>query len=225
MRPVIGITCNYDQSGGLFCLRDYYTYAVSEAGGMSLLLPAVCDLELCPHYLEVCDGVLLSGGGDVDPFWFGQDADMELGEINPARDAFEIRLAQLALSRGKPALGICRGCQIMNIAAGGTLVQDIKSSRLHEQIAPRDYPIHDILIEEGSRLNRIMGTDRIRVNSFHHQAIDVPGENMAISAWATDGIVEAIESRDKPFYLGVQWHPECMRDHYSHNLFAALVEK
>lgn len=226
MRPIIGITCNYDQSCGWFCLRDYYTDSVSGAGGMPLLLPAVRSLELCPHYLEICDGVLLSGGGDVDPFWFGQTADEELGEIDPVRDAFEIKLAQLALAAGKPVLGICRGCQIMNIAAGGTLMQDIKSGRMHEQKAPRDYPIHDILIEEGSRLNRIMGTDRIRVNSFHHQAIDVPGENMVISAWAADdGIVEAIESRDKPFYLGVQWHPECMRDYYSHNLFAALVEK
>lgn len=225
MRPVIGITCNYDQTRNLFCLRDYYTESISAAGGMPLILPINREIDLCREYFYLCDGLLFSGGGDADPYWFGQAADKDLGTVSPLRDAFEIKLARMALIDGKPALGICRGCQILNIAAGGTIVQDIKSNQLHDQKAPRDYPIHDILIETGSLLESIVQNDLIRVNSFHHQAIDKAGENMVISAWARDGIAEAVEGRTGSFYLGVQWHPECMQDIYSHRLFVALTEK
>lgn len=225
MQPVIGITCNYNQTEYQFCLREYYCDSISAAGGLPLILPVARQIELGAAYFHLCDGILFSGGGDADPYLFGQSADKDLGEVNPRRDEFEIQLARMALAGGKPALGICRGCQILNIAAGGTIVQDIKSGLMHDQKAPRDYPIHDILIESGSLLENIMQTDRIRVNSFHHQAIDKAGDNMEICAFAGDGIAEAVESRIGSFYLGVQWHPECMKDQYSRNLFLALVEK
>ncbi len=225
MRPVIGITCNYDQTKNSFDLRDYYTESIITAGGLPLLLPFAREIDFCREYYNLCDGLLFSGGGDADPYLFGQVADKDLGEVSPLRDTFEIQLARMALAGGKPALGICRGCQILNIAAGGTIVQDIKSNQLHNQKAPRDYPIHDILIESGSLLSSIAQNDLIRVNSFHHQAIDKAGENLIISAWARDGIAEAVEGRIGSFYLGVQWHPECMQDIYSRRLFTALTEK
>jgi len=225
LQPVIGITCNYNQTENLFCLRDYYTDSICAAGGVPLILPVTQTIDLCAEYFTLCDGLVFSGGGDIDPYLFGKAADKDLGEVSPLRDAFELQLARMALANGKPALGICRGCQILNIAAGGTIVQDIKSEQLHDQKAPRAYPIHDILIESNSLLGSIIQTDRIRVNSFHHQAIDQAGENMDICAFAGDGIVEAVESRTGSFYLGVQWHPESMKDNYSRSLFAALVEK
>jgi putative glutamine amidotransferase len=225
LQPIIGITCNYKQTENLFFLRDYYTDSICAAGGLPLILPVARTADQCAEYFTVCDGILFSGGGDIDPYLFGQVADKELGEVSPLRDAFELQLARMALASGKPALGICRGCQVLNIAAGGTLVQDIKSEQLHDQKAPRDYPIHDILIKSGSLLSSILQTDRIRVNSFHHQAIDRTGQNLAICALAGDGIIEAVESRTGSFYLGVQWHPECMKDEYSRSLFVALAEK
>ncbi|HNX92375.1 MAG TPA: type 1 glutamine amidotransferase, partial [Syntrophomonas sp.] len=158
MQPVIGITCNYNQTENLFCLRDYYTDSIYAAGGLPLILPVTRTIDLCAQYFTLCDGLVFSGGGDVDPYLFGQAADKDLGEVSPLRDAFELQLARMALASGKPALGICRGCQILNIAAGGTIIQDIKSKQLHDQKAPRDYPIHDILIESNSLLGNIIQT-------------------------------------------------------------------
>lgn len=225
MQPVIGITCNYNQGEQQFSLREYYCDSISAVGGLPLILPLADQIDIGAAYFQLCDGLLFSGGGDVDPYLYAQAADKNLGQVSPRRDGFEIQLARMALAVGKPALGICRGCQILNIAAGGTLVQDIKSNYLHDQKAPRDYPIHDILIESDSLLESIMQTDRIRVNSFHHQAVDKTGDGIVICAFAGDGIAEAVESRTGSFYLGVQWHPECMQDQYSRNLFIALVEK
>jgi len=225
LRPVIGITCNYVQTANLLSLRDAYAESIYMAGGLPLILPVASQQDLCRQYFDLCDGFLFSGGGDADPYWFGQTADRDLGEVSPLRDAFEIQLARMALATGKPALGICRGCQILSIADGGTILQDIKSKQLHDQKAPRDYPIHDILIESGSLLASIVQSDCIRVNSFHHQAIDKAGDNLIISAWARDGIAEAVEGRNGFFYLGVQWHPECLQDICSQRLFAALTEQ
>ena len=112
----------------------------------------------------------------------------------------------------------------LNVAAGGSLWQDIKSHLLHDQNAPRDYPIHAIVVEKGSLLQRVLGSGEIRVNSFHHQAVKKPGPGFKVCAWAPDGIAEAVESTEHNWVLGVQWHPECMTDEFSHRLFAALVK-
>ena len=225
MKPVIGITGNYNQADHLFCLRQYYVDSISQAGGIPLILPAFTQEDHCQDYFTLCDGLLFSGGGDADPYLFGQVARVGLGEVNPRRDSFEMQLAQIALTNGKPALGICRGCQILNIAAGGTIIQDLDSGYLHDQKAPRDYPIHDILIESNSYLASIMEADCIRVNSFHHQAVDRAGKTLKIAAYARDGVAEAVEGPAGSFYLGVQWHPECMYDQTARRLFFAFVEK
>lgn len=223
MKPVIGITANYYLEEKTFALRDYYVNSVIHAGGMPLILAA--QAALVEDYLNVCDGFIFSGGGDLDPRYFGQSPCAMLGEVNPFRDEFEIKLAKKVLASGQAALGICRGCQILNVAAGGNLIQHLASELCHDQKAPRDYPIHDIFIASDSQLHRILGSDKISVNSFHHQAVDQPGDGLIRSAYAQDGTVEAIELRGDSFYLGVQWHPECMSDQAAQRLFAALVQQ
>lgn len=223
MRAVIGITANYHLEEKTLTLREYYINSVLRAGGMPLILAA--QTELLDNYINLCDGILFTGGGDLDPCYFGQAPAVMLGEVNPRRDEFEINLAHKMLASGKAALGICRGCQIMNVAAGGSLIQHLDSDLCHQQKAPRDYPIHDIFIASNSQLFRILGSDKIKVNSFHHQAVDQPGNGIYYSAYAQDGTVEAIEYPGHPFYLGVQWHPECMSDFSAQRLFTALVQK
>ncbi len=139
--------------------------------------------------------LIFTGGGDLDPSYFGQAPAAMLGDVNPLRDEFEIKLARKALASGQATLGICRGCQILNVAAGGSLIQHITTDLCHEQKAPRDYPIHDIFIASDSQLSRILGSEKIRVNSFHHQAVDQAGDGIFCSAYAQDGTVEAIEFR------------------------------
>lgn len=223
MRPLIGICSNYNLETEEYCLRKYYVECLLRAGGGVIILPPVNSEEIIEQYLKLCHGVVFSGGGDIDPYYWGEVPSWELGEINPRRDYFEIKLAQEVIARKLPALGICRGCQVLNVAAGGTLLQDIDTPMAHQQKAPRNYPFHDIVIKPNTVLSGILNASEIRVNSFHHQAIEHPGTGMYISAIAPDGIIEAIESREAPFILGVQWHPECMTDKSSEQLFMALV--
>ncbi len=223
MRPLIGICSNYNLETEEYCLREYYLESLLQAGATAILLPPVEDAVIMEQYLKSCHGVVFPGGGDIDPYYWGELASWELGEINPRRDDFEIKLAQLVIARKLPAMGICRGCQILNVAAGGTLLQDIDTTMAHQQKAPRNYPFHDIVIKPNTVLSGILNASEIRVNSFHHQAVEHPGTGMYISAIAPDGIIEAIENREAPFILGVQWHPECMTDKSSEQLFMALV--
>lgn len=224
MRPLIGICSNYNLENEEYCLREYYVESLLQAGAAVILLPPVKDAQIMEQYLKSCHGVVFPGGGDVDPYHWGELPSWELGEINPRRDNFELKLAKQVIARKLPALGICRGCQVLNVAAGGTLLQDINTAMAHQQKAPRDYPFHDIVIKLDTLLSRILNASEIRVNSFHHQAVEHPGAGMGISALAPDGIIEAIESREAPFILGVQWHPECMTDKSSERLFMALVK-
>jgi len=224
LRPLIGICSNYDMDIKEYCLSDFYVDALYRAGASAVLLPPIEDLNLLEPYLQICNGYVFPGGGDVDPFHWGELPQWGLGEINPRRDYFELKLAELVMDRRLPVLGICRGCQILNVAARGSLMQDISSPLKHQQEAPREYPFHDITIKPGTLLAKILDKAEIRVNSFHHQAIERPGRGMRISALAPDGIIEAVESAEAPFILGVQWHPECMRDKASDQLFRALVQ-
>lgn len=224
MRPVIGITGSFDAAERYYWLRDYYVISVKNAGGTAIILPPTDEDDIIEHYISMCNGLIFSGGGDLDPFYWGGIPQSEYGEINPLRDRFELTLARKVLEKRIPAMGICRGCQLLNVAAGGTLVQDIKTFMSHQQKAPRNYPFHAIFIEKGTQLRDIISANHIRVNSFHHQAVKKPGITMCISAYAPDGTVEAIESTEG-FILGIQWHPECMTDEYSNYLFSALVDK
>lgn len=223
MRPVIGITGNYYAENNSFCLKDYYVASIADAGGIAVILPPTADGELMEDYLSICQGLLFSGGGDLDPVYWGECLEQDSGEIEPLRDGFELSLARKAFLSKKVVLGICRGCQVLNVAMGGSLVQDVKGLMSHWQKAPRAYPIHDIFIEPNSQLYCIMSSERIRVNSFHHQAVKELGRGLSIAAMAADGTVEAIESREHTFYMGVQWHPECLRDEFSAHLFTALT--
>lgn len=224
MKPIIGITGNYDYTDDFFWLKNHYVASINRAGGTAVILPPVEEEELLNHYISICNGFLFSGGGDMDPDYWGEMPDRRLGEINPLRDNFEYRLAQKILGSPLPLLGICRGCQILNVAMGGTLIQDINSRLAHSQKAPRDYPFHAIVLEAGCKLIKIFKADTIRVNSFHHQAIKKLGKGLRVSALAPDGTIEAVESINHPFVIGVQWHPECLTDKYSAYLFRALVE-
>jgi len=223
MKPIIGITGSYLPENNVFLYKDYYVSAITDAGGIAILLPSAMDEGLIADYLGICQGFVFSGGGDLDPYYWGEIPQQGCGEIDPLRDRFEVSLAQKALVFPKAVLGICRGCQILNVATGGTLVQDIISPMGHTQKAPRNHPFHDIFIEKDSRLKAIIGDEHIRVNSFHHQAVKQPGRGMHLNALAHDGTVEGIESREYPFYIGVQWHPECLGDVNSARLFAALT--
>jgi len=223
VKPVIGITGNFNELAGEYLLRDCYVLSISGAGGIPVILPPVEDDSLIDDYIDMCQGFVFSGGGDIDPYFWGELPEWKLGQINPLRDRFELALAKKTLKYRLAVLGICRGCQILSVAAGGSLIQNISSHMSHYQKAPRSYPFHDIVIRKDSILEKIAGSQRIRVNSFHHQAVKEPGKGMYISACAVDNIIEAVESKEHPFFLGVQWHPECMFDISSFNLFKALV--
>lgn len=224
MKPLIGICANYDGSENSYGLKEAYVRSLQTAGGVVVILPPGEDEGLMDEYIACCHGFIFPGGGDIDPCYWGELPQPELGEINPLRDSFEIGLARKLLVSEIPLLGICRGCQLLNIAAGGSLIQDLQSPMSHQQKAPREYPFHDIFIKNDSRLAAILHSTQIKVNSFHHQAVRSPGTGMQISARASDGIVEAIEGEGPSFVLGVQWHPECLLDENSGQLFKALVE-
>lgn len=223
MKPVIGITGNHDDNAGSVCLKEYYIRSIQSAGGVPVILPPTYDEAIIARYLSICGGVLLSGGGDLDPFWWGEHPIKGLGQISPQRDFFEIQLTRLAIEQKKPLLGICRGCQVMNVAAGGSLFQDISGTFNHDQNAPREYPFHVIVIESGSKLASIIEEEIVRVNSFHHQAVQRPGTGLQFTAYAPDGTAEALEDPAQPFFIGVQWHPEGMTDVVSARLFKAFV--
>ncbi len=230
MLPVIGIIPAWNEEKGQFFLSRYYTAAVEAAGGVPVLLPYMTGEPGLLAQLRLLDGLVLSGGGDVDPVYFGEEPLPGCGEISPERDKFELELARRALSRGLPVLGICRGIQVMNIAAGGDIYQDILTQvpgcLKHQQKAPRWSPTHEVIIEENTRLAGIFKAGALRVNSFHHQAVRRPAPGFVVSARSRDGIIEALESSGRGFALGVQWHPETMweRDERFLNLFKALVD-
>ncbi len=217
MSPLIGITVGNNSDGDYFLRRKYCT-AVLRAGGIPILLPPVGRPAAA---LGICDGFLLSGGGDIAPRLCGIDEydPAFLFEVSPARDEYELELTVLAHSRDVPLLGICRGIQVLNTALGGTLFFDIPG---HAQKLARDQPSHTVRITEGSLLKRLIGADTLEVNSFHHQAINKPADKLQITAVAEDGIIEAAEDKNKRFCLGVQWHPEHMDTREADVLFAAL---
>ena len=229
MVPIIGITSSYDEESGKATLARYYIQAVEAAGGLPLVLPCILSEAAADPLLRSIDGLLLSGGVDVDPLLFGEEPQPALGEICPARDRFELALTRRALQLDIPILAICRGIQVMNIAAGGTVIQDISTTITtpikHDQKAPRWYGTHTINVSPASQLASVWG-ERIIVNSMHHQAVGTVAEGFVATAWTSDGVVEAIESSNHRFALGVQCHPECMWQEQKRifNLFIKFVE-
>lgn len=223
MRPVIGITCDICRDNGQMQLRRQYLDAISRAGGVPVVLAPCSQPGQAERGSEICQGILLTGGGDVDPSYWGEPPSPALGCVSPVRDYYEISLTRAALASGKPILGICRGMQVMNVAVGGTLCQDLQTGMSHQQNAPRSHLFHDIFIDKESRLGEIFLTDRLGVNSFHHQSVQRVAEDFKITATSLDGTIEAIEMCCDKFVVGVQWHPEDLSDHYSKALFRAFV--
>jgi len=193
-----------------------YLDAILTAGGLPILLPTSLPITALPELVNRFDGFVLSGGGDVDPALYGGHLDATVHSIDPERDAFECALIPLVLQADKPLLAICRGAQILNVALGGSLYEDIPSALpaalRHDWYPniPRDYLAHTVEIEQGSRLAEILGTRKLRTNSLHHQAIRQPAPALEVVAYAEDGIIEAMELAGKRFAIGVQWHPECL---------------
>jgi putative glutamine amidotransferase len=231
-RPVIGIMPGYDMDKGRLYTAADYVDGITRGGGLPCILPLDIEPGMAEQIIDTFDGFLFTGGPDVDARAYGEENRKCQGGISPLRDKLEQELARLALNAKKPVLGICRGIQLLNVAMGGTLHQDIYSGRdpssmlKHWQEAPDWYAAHDVSISCGSLLHKIYGTDRLPVNSYHHQAIKEPAAGLVVTAVASDGIIEAVEGTQEQFIIGVQWHPESMwrNDPLQLKLFRALVE-
>ncbi|WP_041219743.1 gamma-glutamyl-gamma-aminobutyrate hydrolase family protein [Desulfitobacterium dichloroeliminans] len=227
-KPIIGITIAHCNEELKSYPRALYVEAVKQAGGQPILLPTIATVEEAEDIVGLIDGLILTGGGDISPILLEEEPIRGVGECLPDRDLSEILMTQKALDKDLPLLGICKGIQILAIAAGGKIYQDIVSecpeSMEHKMKAPRDFPWHEILLME-SHLKDFLGEERISVNSVHHQAVaEVPRE-FAVSAVAPDGIIEAIEKKEASFCVGVQWHPEVMvKDKNSQRLFQQFIK-
>jgi putative glutamine amidotransferase len=236
VKPLIGITTARikNPSTGWEYNRAYVAIiqSVADAGGLPILIPVSVDDDVLRELYSRVDGVLLPGGGDVDPVYYHADKHPKTGEADDSRDHAEITVAQWAVADDLPVFGICRGHQVLNVALGGTLVQDIPAQIgtdvTHDfpEDRPRGAAAHPVQIDPSSRLASILGTTSPTVNSLHHQSVETAAPGTCVTAYSPDGVVEALEMPDKNFVLSVQWHPE---DMYSDSdemkrLFRAFVE-
>ena len=211
-KPIIGITGNYD-SGKCTLLEGYYR-SVLAAGGTPLIIPPFNDTDAMLSLLDRVDALILSGGGDINPLYLGEEPMRELSSINPARDWHELMLVRLAANRQIPILGICRGLQVMTAALGGKLYQDIyketSATLKHSQDTDRHIATHSVHLSPSSMLAKLFDCIHLPVNSFHHQAVKEAAPGFAVTALSPDGLIEAVESTTHKSMIGVQWHPECM---------------
>lgn len=240
MRPLIGISCSMGQAIYSMTqdnvpqlqhrLGDSYVKAVTQAGGVPVLLPNNLDVSTVEEIAAGLDGFLLSGGGDVDPAIFGERATAQLGTVTPRRDDFELALTRYLMNEtDKPVLGICRGIQVMNVAMGGSLHIDLPSDgKLCHSMGmyPRNVCTHGVQVMPGTRMEAIMDGTSGQVNSFHHQAIRDVADCFAVSAVSEpDNVVEAVELPGERFVVGVQWHPEELVEYpEAQKLFSCFVE-
>ena len=230
--PLIGVSTSITvgASPERAYVNSAYLHAVQQAGAVPVPLPPQLSAAALQQLGAELHGLLLTGGGDMDPALFDETPHATLSDVAPARDSLETSVLQLALQRGVPVLAVCRGIQVLNVALGGSLYQDVGTDPgtqlLHSQKEPRDQPTHKVKVTPGSRLAETLGTDELEVNSMHHQAIKRLGRGLTAVAWAPDQIVEGVELDDPArFVLGVQWHPEELVGHSepARRLFAALV--
>lgn len=215
-QPLIGITPQYEIERERSWIRSSYTDAVIRAGGIPVILDQYRDNETVKALLPRLDGILFTGGVDINPKLYGEEVDEKCGEIADVRDDFEVRLMEVVGQYDIPVFGICRGIQSLNVLCGGSLHQHIDC---HHSVR------HDVDITEGTRLHAILGKTKINTNSFHHQCVKAIAPGLVITAHAEDGTVEAIERPGDRFFVGVQWHPELLsaneEDH--HALFCAFI--
>lgn len=240
-RPLIGISCRPDTSG-LYPKRPInaqniaYTNAVIQAGGIPILIPVEVTGDLLRDLFHQVDGLVFCGGGDIDPAFYNEPHMVDnLGTIQKDRDEHELEFMRMALEDKKPFFAICRGIQVMNVAVGGNLYQDLYSQypnvKRHDYYydadnLPRNYIAHQVTLDGSSLLSKILSADRVLVNSLHHQAAKDIAPILRATGQADDGVVEVLEAPDHPFGLGVQWHPEeLVSDHESaRQMFAAFIE-
>lgn len=219
-KPIIGVSGNFLIDKEMFLgykkvyVNEDYISGVINAGGVPIVLPMTEDEEVIDRYISSIDALILTGGQDVSPEFYGEDPMPKLGVVVPRRDRFDLSLLKKAKEKNIPILGICRGVQIINVAYGGNLFQDLSYSGLnylkHSQGHTTNLPTHRISVEEESHLYETLKENDLMVNSFHHQAIDRVGEGLRVVAKAPDGIIEAVEDRNYRFLLGVQFHPEML---------------
>lgn len=229
--PFIGVTASVNPENGGPCTGQAYLTALSACGAIPLILPHTLTKTECRRLAGTLDGFLFTGGPDVHPFYFGEETLEGCGSQSPQRDRTELQLFTEIFACRKPILGICRGLQVINIALGGDLWQDIKQQTkravpiAHRQPFDSSVPSHHISIAENSILAAVTGCRQAEVNSAHHQAVRRLGNGLRASALASDGIIEAAEHPEYPFLLGVQWHPELLFRTHAHAkmLFSAFV--
>jgi putative glutamine amidotransferase len=226
-RTIIGITTYGRNEQQRYSLPVEYVEAVRRAGASAVLLPP--GEARVDEWLEIVDGVILAGGGDIDPDHYGGEAHETIYSIDAERDGSELALARRIVDTGMPTLGICRGVQILNVALGGTLhehLPDVFGDDVAHRLPPREPTTHLIHVEPGSGLARILGEVEFDSHSWHHQALDDIAPRLRVAARAPDGVVEAVEMPDHPWLYAVQWHPEIAAEteELQQRIFAALVE-
>lgn len=244
MKPLIGITTYFvkDSYLGLKRIRGTpgqdmsmssldYSLSINKVDGVPINIPVINDDGYIDELANGLDGFLFTGGPDLHSYYYGKSLKKGHGLIVPERDEFELKLLEKVLERNKPVLGICRGLQLVNIFLGGTVYHDIykcTSTDLEHipKMSPKYCYSHNVTLDMKSKLGKAFGKDKIDVNSFHHQAVDILGSGLKKTAWAEDGIIEAIEHDDYYFVVGVQWHPEMMHEVHEEqlNIFRVLVK-
>ena len=228
MKPIIAITPDVDTDGNTKILKAYID-AIENAGGTPVLVPYTENMDTLMSFIDLCDGVCFTGGIDVDPKRYFEEKMIWCKETRDIRDIFDLSIFELATKKNKPIFAICRGAQLINVALGGTLYQDIpteiSTSILHTQSEPKFEHSHEVKIVENTPLYALLGKERIKANSFHHQAIKKLGKDLEIMAFADDGIVEAIYMPDYPYLRAYQWHPEriCQNDEKQKKLFEDFI--
>lgn len=239
--PLIGLPCRHDLSqiytnGKVNAQNENYLTAVSQAGGIPFLIPLNLEEAALRRLYDLAQGILLPGGGDIDPGLLNQDSHPTLSDVQPDRDALEMTLARWAAAEGKPLLGICRGIQVIAAASGGTICLDLPSQMPEATQHQYGYLngngpgwtdlLHEVSLTPQSRLAQMIETERLPVNSLHHQAVQSVAGPLQVVGRSGDGVIEAVEIPEHPFYCGVQWHPEVLTAAHAsaRNLFRAFIE-
>ncbi len=229
MKPIIGILTDIDSDKNV-SMPNSYIRVIEKAGGLPIVIPYVNDKENIKKYVELCDGILFSGGADVCPIHYGEEARDVCGATEPQRDEIELAFFDVVFGTSKPILGVCRGLQFINVALGGTLYQDLDtdapSSVVHRRKEKMFDCYHSVRIVDSTFLSELLGKEELCVNSFHHQAIKTLGKGLVPAALAADGIVEALSHKGEQYLRAYQWHPERIDDESedSHRIFSDFID-